>query len=87
MASSSVGQIGALNAESFCERVISAANLVVDTGNTLLGDEEVEMLAILRVNRPFMEFMRATYSSTARQQFNQTVIDESAAVQLDRRGG
>ena len=33
-------QIGALMAESFCERVLSAANLVVDEGNTLLNDEE-----------------------------------------------
>eukprot|EP00966_Prymnesium_polylepis_P039974 928125-Prymnesium_polylepis.1 len=36
MAACSKGQIGALNAESFCERVLSAANLVVTDGNTLI---------------------------------------------------
>ena len=36
MASCSYASIGALNAESFCERVLSAANLVVTDGNTLL---------------------------------------------------
>ena len=37
MASSSYGQLGALNAESFCERVLSCANNVLTDGNTLLG--------------------------------------------------
>ena len=44
MAGCSDGQIGALNAESFAERVISGANLVMTDGNTLLGDKELEML-------------------------------------------
>ena len=51
----------ALNAESFCERGLSAGNLIMTQGNTLLSDEEVEMLIILRMNRHFMEFMRAEY--------------------------
>ena len=33
--------IGTLMAESFCERVLSCANLVVTDGNTLLDDPEV----------------------------------------------
>jgi len=60
MASFTYGQIGALNAESFCERVLS---LVLTEGNTLLDDAELEMLIILRMNRDFMEFMRK-YSPT-----------------------
>ena len=63
MASCSNGQIGALNAESFCERVISAANLVVSDGNTLLSDKHVTMLTVLRMSRDFMEYMRANYNS------------------------
>ena len=39
MASSSYGQIGALNAESFCECMFSCADDVMDSGNTLLGPE------------------------------------------------
>ena len=55
MAACSSGQIGALNSESFCKRVLSAGNLVVDEGNTLLDPEEVEMLTVLRINRTFIE--------------------------------
>ena len=51
MACNSTGQLGALSAESYCERVLSCANNVVITGNTLLSDEEVEMLVVLRMNR------------------------------------
>ena len=82
MASCSRGQLGALNAESFCERALSCANLVVTDGNTLLGDEEVEMLVILRMNRKFMEFMRTNYPDLARslaeQHFGCTVVEEAA---------
>ena len=60
--------------ESFCERVLSAANDVLTEGNTLLDDEELEMLVILRINREFMKFMRANYSHLSRQQFNRTVV-------------
>ena len=47
--------VGTLMAESFCERVLSCANLVVTDGNTLLDDPEVTMLTILRMSRSFME--------------------------------
>ena len=47
MASSSFGQISALNAESYCERVLTAAKgreqRTHGEGNTLLADEELEM--------------------------------------------
>ncbi len=59
MASCAKGQLGALNAESCCERCLSCANLVVNDGNTILLDEEVTMLVMLRMNVEFMEFMRA----------------------------
>ena len=67
MASSSYAQIGALNAESFCERVLRAAGQVMTDGNTLLDDEELEMLAILRVNRDFMERMRTRFAHLKRE--------------------
>ena len=74
MASCSIGQLGALNAESFCERVLSCANNVVQTDNTLLDDEEVEMLVVLRMNRAFMEFMRLHYADAVREQFGMQVV-------------
>jgi hypothetical protein len=67
MASCSVGQLGALNAEIFCDRVLSCANNVVQTDNTLLDDEEVEMIVILRMYKSFMEFMRLHYADLARE--------------------
>ena len=72
------GQIGALNAESFAERVISGSNLVMTNGNTLLGDKMLEMLVVLRMNREFMEFMRREYAEEIMktQPFNMTVIAE-----------
>jgi len=71
MASCSYASIGALNAESFCERVLSAANLVVTDGNTLLSSEEVEMLSVLRINRRFMQIMRSLYAKEANQQYKE----------------
>jgi hypothetical protein len=61
MARGSVASIGALPAESFCERCLSAGNLVMNKGNTLLPDGDVDMLVILRMNRHFMEYMRRRY--------------------------
>ena len=74
MASCSSGQLGALSAESYCERILSCANNVIDKGNTLLGDEELEMLVVLRMNREFMQFMREHYSAEAKEMFGQTVV-------------
>ena len=76
MASCSKGQLGALSAESYCERVLSVANQVVVEGNTLLGDDEVEMITILRMNCAFMQFMRQHYSAEAKQAFNQSLATE-----------
>ena len=76
MAISSQYNIGALNAESFCERIISAGNLVMTDGNTLLNDNELEMLILLRINRDFMTFMQEKYAHISKQNFKQTIITE-----------
>ena len=69
-----------LNAESFCERILSQANLVMTDGNTLLSDEEVEMVTVLRVNRDFMEWMRDNYGHVSLQKFKMSVVDEASNV-------
>ncbi len=56
-----VATLGALNAESFCERVLSCVKLVVSDLHLRLKAEEIRMLVILCMNREFMEYMRATY--------------------------
>ena len=45
-------------------------------GNTLLNDNELEMLILLRINRNFMTFMREQYAHISKQNFKQTIITE-----------
>ena len=84
MAGCSKAQIGALNAESYAERVLSAANLIVTDGNTLLHDDMIEKLVLLRINRDFIKYMRATYKNVSKdhalfkhkQQFGMTAVKD-----------
>jgi hypothetical protein len=80
MASCSIAQLGALNAESYAERVNSAAKLIMTDANTLLDDEEVGMLVLLRMNESFMRFMRENYHAqvTNLQQFGRTVVEDGS---------
>ena len=52
-------------------------------GNTLLGDEELEILGVLRMNRGFMEFMRTHYGDVAKvlamQHFGKTLVNPGDA--------
>lgn len=75
MASCSYGQLGALNAESYAERVNSIGKLVCAEGNSLLSEEEVTMLVVLRMNRSFMKHMREHYGKYVREAFGMTVVD------------
>ena len=54
MASCSTGQIGALMAESFCERILSCAKQVVHSARLSYKAEEYSMVVILRMNRAFI---------------------------------
>ena len=84
MAGCSKGQIGALNAESYAERVLSAANLIIHDGNTSMHDDILEKLVLLRINRDFIEYMRVTYKNISKdhalfkhkQQFGITVVKD-----------
>lgn len=74
MALSSCGQLGTLLAKSFCERIMSKRNLVMTDGNTLLSDQELEIVVVLRMNREFMRYMRENYHHLSKQGFSETVI-------------
>jgi len=50
-----------MNAESFCERTLSCASLIVTDLHTSLSREEVRMLTMLRMNVSLMEYMRTEY--------------------------
>jgi hypothetical protein len=68
-----VTSLGVLNAESFCERVLSCVKLVVSDLHVSLKAEEIRMLVMLRMNRGFMEYMRSSYPDTPLSEFK--VVD------------
>ena len=76
-----VATLGALNAESFCERVLSCVKLVVSDLHVRLKAEKIRMLVMLRMNREFMEYMRATYPDTPLSEF------KAADTYVRTRGG
>ena len=56
-----LANIGVMNAESFCERTLSCASLIVTDLHTSLSREEVRMLTMIRMNVSLMEYMRTEY--------------------------
>jgi len=64
-----VATLGALNAESFCERVLSCVKLVVSDLHVSLKPKEICRLVMLRMNRDFMEYMRVSYPDTPLSEF------------------
>jgi hypothetical protein len=65
----SVATLGALNSESFCERVLSCVKLVVSDLHVRLKAEEIRMFVMLRMNHGFMEYMRSSYPDTRLSEF------------------
>ena len=65
--------LGRCMAESFSERTYRCAKDVLTEGNSLLSDEEINMVLVPRMNRPFVEYMRKAYSSVRKQNFNITL--------------
>ena len=54
--------LGERMASSFCERVNSAAKLLLGERRGCLSDEELQMICLLRVNRKFMMHMYQNHS-------------------------
>ena len=75
MAVGSKGCIGFLPAASFCERCNSAAKDVMTDAHTLMGEEPLEMMVVLQMNRKFMEYMRSRYGSLTKEQFGMSLIE------------
>ena len=53
-------------ASSFCERINSVAKAVLTEGRTLLSEEELEMVVVLRVNKKFIAHMKEKPPEIAR---------------------
>ena len=49
----------------------------------MLSPEEVNMLAVLRMNKEFMEYMRENYSHIGKQQFNMTMLTPQGDAAVD----
>ena len=80
MAACCSGEIGALNVESFGERVLSCANLVVDEGNALLDDKYITiMLVVLRMSRAFMQFSCVQTTAQSLVPPSRPLVDASKA--------
>ena len=58
-----LANIDVMNAESFCERILSCASLVVTDLHTSLDHDEVRMLTMLRMNKSLMEYMSKEYDN------------------------
>lgn len=61
MATHSPVSIGAVLSQSFCERVNSCANLLLTLANTVLNDEELGILVVLRMNAELFSMLRTLY--------------------------
>ena len=49
---------------------------VMTDAHTLMSDEELEMLVVLRMNRKFMEYMRSTFGQKlSKQPFGMTLVE------------
>ena len=59
MCSNSPVQLGALTSKSFSERMMSATNLLVDTHRLRFGDDMIDKLIALRINKKFMDRIRS----------------------------
>ena len=52
-------QLGALTSEIFSERMISAANVLVDAHRIHLNDDMIDKLIVLRMNKKFIDRVRS----------------------------
>ena len=77
------------NASSaFSEQMISACNLVMPEGLTALEADTMHMLACLRINRNFMEFMHKEHpnlSAKLMEEHLKQLVSELTAQSISRR--
>ena len=71
-------QLGALASQSFAERMNSVANLLVTDSRTHLGNDLVNKLVVLHINRDFIRTCRENKAATV-VQFAKGVVDAARA--------
>ena len=65
------GSAGSLRSRSSWPQPARPSSCLLTEGNTLLSDDELEMLVILRINRTFMQ-----YNELTKDHFKRTILDE-----------
>jgi hypothetical protein len=55
-------------------QVLTKGNQVLTKGNTLLGPDEINKVAVLRMNRAFMKYMRQAHPKASQQHFNMALL-------------
>jgi hypothetical protein len=55
--------IGVMNVESFCERILSCVSLVITDLHVSLDHDEVRILTTLRMNKSLMEYIYKEYDN------------------------
>ena len=73
MAHSSMGQIGALNALSFCERINSCSKDIMRDLHTCLSNKSIEKAVMLKMNAKFMNYMWTHYA----HEFARSYVNEA----------
>ena len=63
-------QLGALNAQSFVERMNSTEKLIVGEKRSSVNHELIDKLVVLRLNRDFMVYFRKHGSMARVQEIN-----------------
>ena len=58
-------RMGSVNSSSFSERHNSAGKAICTDKRRSLSNEEIEMVATLRINKPFIKFMKANHLAAA----------------------
>ncbi len=86
LARMALANIATLNAESFCERTLSCANLIVTDLHTSLSHHEVRILTMLHMNVSLMEYMRTEYDNlTSLIEVSETRISKELRDETDRQ--
>ncbi len=76
---------------SFCECINSSSNLVYTKNNSLLSDDEIDMVLTLRMNIEFMEHIRLYYPVVIKSTHPlfgtivsvQDVLDQNTTINVD----
>ena len=60
----------------FMNNVTPLKKNATSDAHTLINDQDLEIMVVLRMNRKFMEYMRTHFSHLTKQQFVMTMVTD-----------